>query len=109
MMKNTVIAEIKILPMGTSSPSVSHLVADCVSLLEKSPEITYRVTPMATVIEGPLERILELAGQMHEIPFSKGVKRVVTSISIDDRRDKKITMESKVKAVEEKLSGIRNT
>ncbi len=54
---------------------------------------------MATVVQGPLERILELLQQMHEIPFTQGVKRVVTSISIDDRRDKQITMESKVQAV----------
>jgi Domain of unknown function DUF77. len=36
---------------------------------------------------------------MHEVPFTMGVNRVLTSIIIDDRRDKLITMESKVKAV----------
>ena len=102
-MNITVIAEVKILPMGTGQPGVSHLIADCVSLLDGAKDITWQVTPMATVIEGPLERILELAAKMHELPFSKGVQRVVTTINIDDRRDKKITMNGKVKAVEEKL------
>ena len=58
---------------------------------------------MATMVEGPLDRILELMQEMHELPFSMGVTRVVTSINIDDRRDKRITMDSKVMAVEEKL------
>jgi uncharacterized protein YqgV (UPF0045/DUF77 family) len=42
---------------------------------------------------------------MHESPFSEGAMRVSTSIRIDDRRDTKATMESKLKAVEEKLQG----
>jgi uncharacterized protein (TIGR00106 family) len=54
---------------------------------------------MGTIIEGPLARVLELAQKMHEVPFAKGVQRVVTLISIDDRRDKPATAESKVKAV----------
>jgi uncharacterized protein YqgV (UPF0045/DUF77 family) len=42
---------------------------------------------------------MELAQAMHEVPFKMGANRVSTTISIDDRRDKLITMESKVKAV----------
>ena len=54
---------------------------------------------MGTIIQGSLERVLELAQQMHEVPFTMGADRVVTTLSIDDRRDKVITIESKVKAV----------
>ena len=54
---------------------------------------------MGTIIQGPLERILDLAQKMHEAPFAIGAERVLTSITIDDRRDKLATMESKVKAV----------
>jgi uncharacterized protein (TIGR00106 family) len=54
---------------------------------------------MGTIIQGPLGRVLELVQQMHEIPFNMGAKRVSTTISIDDRRDKLATIESKVKAV----------
>ncbi len=103
-MKDFVVAEIKILPLGTGNPGVSHLVADCVSLLENAPDLHYRVTPMATVVEGSLDRILEIVAKMHELPFTKGVQRVVTSLTIDDRRDKNISMDSKVRAVEAKLN-----
>ena len=104
-MENTVIADIKILPMGTGKTGVSHLVAACVEVLEEATDVRYRITPMSTIVEGPLERVLELVKMMHEVPFSSGVKRVVTSVSIDDRRDKPISMESKMKAVEEKMNG----
>jgi uncharacterized protein (TIGR00106 family) len=104
-MKDSVIADIRVMPFGTETVSVSHLIAATVNLLEQADDIQYQITPMATIVEGPLDRILELMKEMHELPFSQGVDRVVTSISIDDRRDKRITMDSKVKAVKDKLSG----
>jgi len=103
VMDNSVIADIKIYPFGSGTAGVSHIVAACVSVLEKATDIRYQVTPMATIVEGSLDRILELVKEMHELPFSQGIHRVVTSISIDDRRDKPTTMESKVKAVMEKV------
>ena len=36
---------------------------------------------------------------MHEVPFSKGALRVVTTLKIDERRDKVLTMEGKVESV----------
>ena len=103
-MANTVIADIKILPLGTGTAGVSHLVSDCVRLVKNAPGISYRITPMSTIVEGPLDRILELVRKMHEVPFESGVERVVTSISIDDRRDKPNSMDGKVQAVEDKLT-----
>ena len=102
-MKDLVIADIRVLPFGTETASLSHYVAACVNILNQAPDIKYQLTPMATIVEGPLERILELLQEIHELPFSMGVNRVVTSISIDDRRDKQITMERKVAAVTDKL------
>ena len=40
---------------------------------------------------------------MHETPFLKGALRVSTRISIDDRRDKELSMEGKLEAVKVKL------
>ena len=58
---------------------------------------------MGTIIQGPLDRIFELAQKMHEVPFSMGAQRVSTTLYIDDRRDKLGSMEGKVKSVESKL------
>lgn len=40
---------------------------------------------------------------MHEVPFQQGAVRVTTLLKIDDRRDKKGTMEQKIAAVQDKL------
>ena len=98
-MKGTIIAEIKIIPLGTETTSLSRYIAACIDTVKQAQDISYQLTAMGTIIQGPLERVLELAQRMHEVPFAMGAKRVVTTINIDDRRDKKITMESKVKAV----------
>jgi len=99
IMKEQVIAEIHVIPLGTATTSLSRYIAACINTVKQAQDISYQITAMGTIIQGPLERVLELAQKMHEVPFAMGVKRVVTSINIDDRRDKLITIDSKVKAV----------
>jgi len=95
--------EVSVIPIGTSSPSISQYVAGAVRLLEAEPDIRYELTPMGTVLEGDLERLLTLAGRMHKSAFEAGAVRVATTIKIDERHDKPLTMEGKVVAVMEKL------
>ncbi|MDF2874411.1 MAG: uncharacterized protein K0R22_1094 [Sporomusa sp.] len=97
------VVEVTIAPLGTGSPSVSHYVAGCHKVLEQATDLKYQLTPMATVIEGDLDRILAIIRQMHETPFSCDAQRVMTTIRIDDRRDKAVTMAGKIKAVTDKL------
>lgn len=98
-MKDSVIAEVKITPLGTATASLSSYVAACINILKQAQDISYQLTAMGTIIQGPLERVLELVQKMHQVPFAMGDQRVSTTISIDDRRDKSITIDSKVKAV----------
>ena len=95
--------EVSIVPVGTATPSVSRYVANAVQLLRGEPDVKYELTAMGTIIEGKLARLLELAGKMHESAFEGGAKRVVTTIKIDERHDKPLTIEGKVKAVKDKL------
>lgn len=98
------IVDVTIIPIGTSTPSVSEYVAEIQKVLEKnSDRIKYQLTPMNTIIEGELPVLFEVIQQMHEVPFSKGLSRVATNIRVDDRRDKKSTMEGKLKAVQSRL------
>ncbi len=97
------IVETSISPLGTGTTSISSYVAGCHSVLQEEKRIKYQLTPMGTILEGDLDIILEVIRKMHEIPFQKGALRVSTMIKIDDRRDKKATMEQKVRAVEAKL------
>ncbi len=98
------IAEISIYPLGTASPSVGDYIAGCVKVL-KEMGLKYEITPMSTVFEGTLEQIWEASARIHEVAFQMGCQRVVTSLHIDDRRDKPATMRSKVEGVERRLGG----
>ena len=98
-MKRQVVAEVSIVPIGTADPGISRYVAASLEVLEGRKDLSYRLTPMGTVIEGPLDKVFEAIRDMHEVPFSKGVARVVTNIKIDDRRDKVTTMNGKLESV----------
>ncbi|MBM4447244.1 MAG: MTH1187 family thiamine-binding protein [Chloroflexi bacterium] len=98
-MKGRVVAEVSIIPIGTGDTGLSHHVVSCLEVLKGRKDLTYRLTPMGTVIEGPLDKLLEAVRKMHEVPFTRGASRVVTHLKIDDRRDKPTTMASKVESV----------
>jgi uncharacterized protein (TIGR00106 family) len=98
-----VIAQVTVVPLGTATPSLSAYVAGVEKVLAKYTNIKTLLTPMATILEGDLDEILTAVRQMHETPFINGAQRVSTRISIDDRRDKQLSMEGKIKAVKEKL------
>jgi len=95
--------DISVVPVGTGKPSVSEYVAGAVRILQKEPGIKYELTAMNTIIEGDLEKLLTLARKMHRSAFDAGAKRVVTTIRIDERLDKSLTIKGKVKAVKDKL------
>lgn len=97
------VVEVTVVPIGTPSSSLSEYVAGCVAVLKDSEGFTYQLTPMGTMLEGELNRILEVVRRMHEQPFTKGIGRVVTTIRIDDRRDKELTMAGKVASVQARL------
>ena len=96
------LAEISVIPIGTPTSSIGDWIAESVRVLRKE-KINYEVSPMGTLIEGKASDILRVAGKMHESALKKGVKRVVTTLVIDDRRDKEITMKSKVASVKKRL------
>lgn len=97
------IAEVSCVPLGTRSPSVSLQVARAVKVLEHEKDIKYEITAMGTIIEGDLDRILAVVRKMHEAVFGEGVARVLTTIKIDDRRDKASGMKDKVDSVRKRL------
>ncbi|MDP3947877.1 MAG: MTH1187 family thiamine-binding protein [bacterium] len=96
------IMQISIIPLGTPTPSIGDYIALILKHLKEN-HIKYHLSPMGTTIEGTIEEILNTAKRIHELPFSEGAKRVLTTISIDDRRDKAVTMEEKVLSIERRL------
>jgi uncharacterized protein (TIGR00106 family) len=96
------IVEVSIVPLGTRSTSLSALLVPALRILKDS-SIQYELTGMGTILTGDLDEILNVLRQMHESCFSSDVMRVLTTIRIDDRRDRQGTPEQKVASVLEKL------
>jgi uncharacterized protein (TIGR00106 family) len=97
------VCSISVVPVGTGSTSVSPYVARCQEVLRDARGLKFQLTPMATILEGELERILEVVAELHRATFEKGVKRVLTTVIIDDRKDKPLSMAGKVDSVKKKL------
>jgi len=96
-----VLLQINIIPIGKEGASLSAALAEVLKVVEER-NIQYQLGPMSTVLEG-LDTLLEVAREMHEVCFAQGYPRVVTSIRIDDRRDKDVNMQYKTQTVAAKL------
>ena len=97
------LVEVSIIPIGTGSPSLSRYIARAVEVLQGEKDIKYELTAMGTVIEGDLARLMALVGKMHEAVFDAGVMRVLTTVNIDDRRDKTSSLSGKVESLKREL------
>jgi len=98
----SVLAEIMVIPVGTGSPSISHLVADSIKVIQQS-GLKYDITATGTNVEGDLDTILQTVKRMEEVPFNEGADRVVMLVKIDDRRDKPISLEYEEQSATDKL------
>ncbi|ACV28435.1 Uncharacterized conserved protein [Anaerococcus prevotii] len=96
------VVEVCLIPIGTKETSVSKYVAEAEKIL-MAEGVKYKLNPMGTVIEADADKALEVIRKMQESVFDKGADRVYSVIKMDDRRDKKASMEQKIKSVEDKL------
>jgi uncharacterized protein (TIGR00106 family) len=96
------IAAVSISPVGEGT-SVSRFVAAALRVVREQDRVRYRLDPMFTTLEGDLVDIYALVERMQEAVFEAGAERVGTVLKIDDRRDRSVRMEDKVRHVEELL------
>jgi len=80
------LAELVIIPVGTKDASLSALLVKVAQIIDSS-GLEYRVGPMATVLEGDWDRVMQVVKQCHEAMLGSA-SRVLTTIRIDDRKDK---------------------
>jgi uncharacterized protein (TIGR00106 family) len=97
------IMEISVVPLGLGTASVGDYVAQVVKYLQ-SEGIPHELTDMGTVIHGHAARLLKVAQVLHELPFEQGIERVISHITIDDRRDKDVHLGDKIKSVKARLT-----
>ncbi|WP_054842052.1 MTH1187 family thiamine-binding protein [Vulcanisaeta distributa] len=95
----SVIVEIAVDPIGTGSPSVGDYIKIAIDVIRRS-GYKYEIGPMGTSVELPsVEALGKLLQDIHDTLYKAGIKRIVTTVRIDDRRDKAITMAYKVERV----------
>lgn len=93
-----IIAEISVVPIGEGT-SVSRYVKAAIEMLKRT-ELKVIPNPMGTVLEAKnIDSLLLGVKKAHEAVFKLGAKRVLTTIKIDERRDKKVTADNKMKAI----------
>ncbi|MEM1600570.1 MAG: MTH1187 family thiamine-binding protein [Sulfolobales archaeon] len=98
-----VLAFVKVIPIGTSSSSLSSYVAEAIKVLN-SMNIKYQLTPFGTAVEvDSIDRVADLLKELNRRFRDMGVPRLVIDVSLDLRYDKEITLEYKVSSVYEKL------
>ena len=89
--------QITLIPLGRGE-SVGEYIADTEHYLRQR-NISHTLHDMGTIVHGPVEELLQLAGQLHRLPFNRGARRVITHITIDDRRDAERKLGEKKQAV----------
>jgi uncharacterized protein (TIGR00106 family) len=92
--------EFSIIPIGVGS-SLSANIAEVLKIVDAS-GLPYKATPMGTVVEGEWDELMKLIKKCHKTAMKSG-DRVVTTISIDDRKGKRNRIEEKVRSVEKRI------
>lgn len=99
-------AEISIIPirLNNKTTGMSKEIAAVYDAIKKIDDIKITLTGMGTQIETRnLERILKIIEISHKTLREIGVKRIISSIRIDERLDKSQTLNNKITSVKQKL------
>jgi len=96
-------ADLTIIPVGREGGSTSDVMAEIHRRLEAQSRVEFRMHAMGTALEGSLDDILAVAGDLHSVPFELGLPRVYTVLKIDERRDRETGLDEKEDSVRERL------
>jgi uncharacterized protein (TIGR00106 family) len=94
------LVEFSIIPIGSSS-SIGDQIAEVLRIVDAS-GLPYKINPIGTVVEGEWDEIVKLIKKCHKKVMTSE-DRVVTTISIDDRKGKPNRIEEKVKSIERRI------
>lgn len=94
------ILEFSIVPMG-KGVHLSEAVARIAQLVDQS-GLDYQLTAMGTIVEGKWDDVMDLIRRCHEL-MKQDHERVLTTIHIDDKGDRKGLIRAKVEAVRKRV------
>lgn len=113
-------AEISIIPIGsstiiskelreeetkpTTATSMSKEIAVAFDAINRIKDMKATLTSMGTQIESNnIQNVLKAVEAAHQAVKEIGIKRIISTIRIDERLDKAYTLEDRVESVKEKL------
>ena len=94
-----IISQLSIAPVwvGTSLSKYVKIVLDTL----KENNVKFESNDMATILEtDDLDKLFSIVKEAHNAVLKSGVKRVITELKIDDRKDKNVIIGTKVKAIQ---------
>jgi len=94
------LASFSVVPMGTGD-SVKEWVAEALAIVDQS-GLSYQLGPMHTVIEGEPSEVLDVILRCHQRVLELS-PRVLTNITLDDRKGATGRLRGKVEDVEKIL------
>jgi uncharacterized protein (TIGR00106 family) len=98
-------AEITVIGLGRPSASASEYIAEIQRRLAAQDKVGYRMNAMGTELEGDLQDILAVVGQLHRVPLDLGLPRAYTVLKLDERTDKPgQTLDDKLASVKRRLT-----
>jgi uncharacterized protein (TIGR00106 family) len=88
------IAQLSVYPLGEGT-SLGRFVRKGVKVIEDS-GYPFEVGGMSTSVEVPdLDALFNLVKKVHAAQVAEGAQRLIIDLKVDDRRDKKATIETK--------------
>lgn len=96
----SVLLEFSVVPVGKGA-SISPQVARVLKIVTES-GVRYKANPMGTVLEGEWDELMGVVKKCHA-EVMRDSERVLTTLTIDDRKEKEGRMEKKLESVEQKL------
>jgi uncharacterized protein (TIGR00106 family) len=94
------LVELSVTSIGSSS-SIGDQIAG-VLRIAAARGFPYKINPMGTLIEGESDEAMKLIKKCHK-KVMMNENRVITTISIDDRKGKPKRIEEKVKSIEQRI------
>lgn len=92
------------IPMGTSSPSVTQHVARVQVYFSECAGIEFHMHSYGTTIEGEWDDVMRAIGGAHQCLHETGVVRIASDIRVGTRTDKAQTSQQKVDSVQDFLA-----
>ena len=94
--------QLTMFPTDKRKVSISEDVARVIDMIDKS-GLPYKLTAMATIIEGDWTRVMKLINRARLMLRRRGHSRIYISITIDDRKGAAKRLTGKVKSIEKRL------